>query len=1011
MATTLNNSNSMTDFDWEAYANKTEDRKYDEPLVYNQGIAIVKKWGKFGAIMVGGKEIVPPIYDSLSDFKDGYAVAVWNGEERIVNLSGQIKVLNNGKEIFLPEDYDWGVDYVNDICIVVKNKKFGCIDNYFSIVVTPEYRSIVYETNKYLRVLKDSLYGILNNNGNVIIPVKFNNIKKILNDNGLFWIVKKDNVQGVYNEKGSLIIPVIYNNIECIDNVFSCEIYKRYYSYSSYNENDSKISMYYNSKGEQIVKIDEKTVFKTPCVYDIAYYANLGFIRVMKGGKWGIIDRIDNVVLEPQFTFIDTFNNSFAKVGKTEEDITIYLLNENLYSKRLKYGLIDTLGNIVLPLEYDQIEKWDNDYYLVQKDGLYGILSPSLQIVIEVNKKSCKKLDDRFIIIGESTWCGMRYGLIDFYGNVIIPNKSFIEIEVIEHNFLKVIYSECDYTGRRYMAVLNNQGNSIYRNDACMDILYIGNGLFKVIDIDNNYNLVNYQGKEIFDTFYKELKFGPNGDIHIKGYKGWGMANDKGHIIVSPKYLNELKYENGYSEIEVKYCKNRQKIDLNGNLIVTDSNHKEVIIPKDYYWASNYVKGLSLVRSKKNDKIGVIDVKGQIIIHAKYDRIYLLSDNTLLVKEKDCYGLYDLLGKCIFPPIFTSIKYLHNNKRFVVWNLKFATQWEKGTYFIENESSKYKEIGSKYEVNNRSALCDFKGNKLNDSQFLYIGKFNNEYALSYSKIEIENNRTRLKRVGVIDINGNTIVSPDYDEIVLYSHSFALLKKNFKYGIVNLKTRKIILFDDIDIKRTWKMDVYGRFVYTEDGIYDSKTKRWTGNRGVASIHGIIIPTGKYKKIELLENGLIKVSNENNSLFGLLNSEGKELLPMKYSYISKFEGEYASICLGGHNEDNYPYNHTGGKWGIIDRQGLFFSECVKDNKQELPKQEVVIKNVENLHANIVPSVLLSDVAPKSNNDYYNTDNYYTDDDDDQHSQYGGYNGYDDNTINSAFEGEPELTWNID
>ena len=33
------------------------------------------------------------------------------------------------------------------------------------------------------------------------------------------------------------------------------------------------------------------------------------------------------------------------------------------------------------------------------------------------------------------------------------------------------------------------------------------------------------------------------------------------------------------------------------------------------------------------------------------------------------------------------------------------------------------------------------------------------------------------------------------------------------------------------------------------------------------------------------------------------------------------------------------------------------------------------------------------------------------DDYYSRYGGYNGYDDDTIDSAFEGEPELTWNID
>ena len=38
-------------------------------------------------------------------------------------------------------------------------------------------------------------------------------------------------------------------------------------------------------------------------------------------------------------------------------------------------------------------------------------------------------------------------------------------------------------------------------------------------------------------------------------------------------------------------------------------------------------------------------------------------------------------------------------------------------------------------------------------------------------------------------------------------------------------------------------------------------------------------------------------------------------------------------------------------------------------------------------------------------------YDDIDEPSYSKYGGYNGYDDDTIDSAFEGIPEATWNID
>lgn len=50
------------------------------------------------------------------------------------------------------------------------------------------------------------------------------------------------------------------------------------------------------------------------------------------------------------------------------------------------------------------------------------------------------------------------------------------------------------------------------------------------------------------------------------------------------------------------------------------------------------------------------------------------------------------------------------------------------------------------------------------------------------------------------------------------------------------------------------------------------------------------------------------------------------------------------------------------------------------------------------------------------FHSSRNYsdYDDDDDcdnSRYSKYGGYNGYDDDTIDSAFEGDPMATWNVD
>jgi hypothetical protein len=63
--------------------------------------------------------------------------------------------------------------------------------------------------------------------------------------------------------------------------------------------------------------------------------------------------------------------------------------------------------------------------------------------------------------------------------------------------------------------------------------------------------------------------------------------------------------------------------------------------------------------------------------------------------------------------------------------------------------------------------------------------------------------------------------------------------------------------------------------------------------------------------------------------------------------------------------------------------------------------------------VPKVLLSEAIKKKENrsPVYYEDNQFDDEEDLVGSKYGEYNGWDDNTIDEAFDGNPELTWNID
>lgn len=967
--------------------------------------------------------VIPKQYDFACNFNFGYAPVSKNGKYGIID--------STFKEI-IPCNYEF-IDPLSPTRFKFKEgKKWGIIDENENIIINPEYLSISHQSDEYFKVelsipngsVSEQYFGVIDKNGEIVIPINCLSISKITYQDNVFWLTKTRFKQGLYSESADVIIPFIYDEIELQDGKFICKIFEQTDYCCSYSNRDKRVKSiyYYTLKGEQYINIDEKYTHIVPAEYDIAFYAGLGLIRVKKDNKWGLINLMNDVVISPMFAYIDVFNGLFAEVGRSEDGMSISFLENHIYG--LKYGLIDTSGEIVLPLEYNYMYKWDNGYYCVKKDNLYILLSPSLNLVFETERRM-KKFDDRYILIeGDSTYA-TKYGLIDFNGNEIISTDEehcFSEIEVLKNGFLKVTYHKGEH-GSSHIGILNMQGKTVFEKSYyCDDILLLDYG-FCLVKCDNygspsTYSLANLQGNEILPDSYYEIKLINDGMISLRNYGGWGLADIKGNIIIGTYYLDELVFENGVANIKVKGSSLIQKINKNG-IVVVHNGKNEIELPNSVYWGTDFIDRVSIVRGKGGgyNVIGVANIKGNIIIQTRYKSVSLLSNKTIRVQDGDCYGIFDLKGKVIFPPIFTSIEYIDNNCIKVIWNLKIATKWDKNDY-VPSSDSKYKGYDNDYLVNNRSAICNSKAEIINDKEILLVGKFVNGYARAYKEVTIEKERIQLKLAGVVDTSGKTIIPLIYDGIIIYEDSpYIRLRKKGKYGIANLKSGKQKMFNELDIKHLWDVDKLGRCIYSEDCEYDSDCEDWIGGtRGVLNLKGILVPTGRYHNIALLDNGLIKVSNEKEDLYGLLDNEGNEVLPIKYSYISSFKGDLATICINGKRDDEWPYRIRGGKWGVIDSTGKFLKECVSDNEEILEEKECYRKQPDDIFVQFEePSVVLTDRIPeregRSSYDY-GYDSYYDDGDDDgPYSKYGGYNGWDDNAIDEAFDGNPELTWNID
>ena len=216
------------------------------------------------------------------------------------------------------------------------------------------------------------------------------------------------------------------------------------------------------------------------------------------------------------------------------------------------------------------------------------------------------------------------------------------------------------------------------------------------------------------------------------------------------------------------------------------------------------------------------------------------------MKYKDHFGLFKLNGEMLLPPVFTYIDYFSNDRIRVFWSTMVMKTWNQITK-IPDSIPYYNPNSLEYRASKRTALCDACGSILNNLEYELIGAFINEYARAYKGITIKDDKIISKQVGVIDINGNTILDPNYDIIWLFeNYSYAQVKREGVYGISNLINGNTKMFDNLKIKHLWKLDEQGRCLYSEDCVYDEEEECWTGGtRGLLNPDGVLIQAGKYK----------------------------------------------------------------------------------------------------------------------------------------------------------------------
>lgn len=137
------------------------------------------KGGEWGFINQKGKEIIPVQYRNVLDFKEGLA--------GIQTLSGWGYINTTGKVVINPA-YTEAQDFSEGLATVLRSVKkngylyfyWGYIDKKHNIVIYFEYENVDNFKNGLANVKKNHKWGVIDTNGNEIIPIIYDSIFPVI---------------------------------------------------------------------------------------------------------------------------------------------------------------------------------------------------------------------------------------------------------------------------------------------------------------------------------------------------------------------------------------------------------------------------------------------------------------------------------------------------------------------------------------------------------------------------------------------------------------------------------------------------------------------------------------------------------------------------------------------------------------------------------------------------------------------------------------------------------------
>ena len=379
---------------------------------------------------------------------------------------------------------------------------------------------------------------------------------------------------------------------------------------------------------------------------------------------------------------------------------------------------------------------------------------------------------------------------------------------------------------------------------------------------------------------------------------------------------------------------------------------------------------------RQDGKYGVINKKGDIVIHPEYTNViipnpqkavfvcYDENNNTKVLNQNNeqIFSEYTQLEPIKLKNIASDLMYEKNL-------LTYEQDEKQGLINLEGkvvakpiyesiEGLPYKEGELLVKLEGKYGVVNNKGNYLVDPDYDQIAVDNyttEEEGYKHAGYIVSNTTENGYRYGYVDVDGNVLLEPEYTEVsriinvkdddniylvVAQNGQYGMIKnqeqiieneyqsisynsesntltleKTKRYGVATLDGKIVIPVEFAQIDST------GKNIYATDVDGNVKVYQEDGNPAEIESNVYILETGN-------ENYQIKIDNTQGSVYSILNKDGEQITTQNYSYINYLYDNYFIVSV------------TGGKVGVINDKEEPIIEIQYDSIEKVEGTDYII-----------------------------------------------------------------------